>query len=579
MNKTIICLLLSPFFLAFSNPPMATIKNGETIAFLGDSITAGGANYGGYCRLVVQGLKSKGINVKAIFAGVPGNKSSDMLLRLDGILKQKPDHLFLSVGVNDVWHTDPTAQIGVFKPTPGLGVELEHFKIYVPQILDKCKAAGTKVIMSTFTQITENPEHRLNKKAKAYNEFLWSLAKKRNLPIALLNEAAWAKIAELVTSAKAYNPNRNVISSDGIHPTRVGHKVMALEILTTMGLTDADLTKVKDEWSSPSKIMIIGDRQVNSGSRPGGWRTMLLDCMNSVGREMVTDQAVASWKGSIQKLVASAVAEIDDRTRYILFVPPISELKANTSLKDFDDAVRWLAEMATKRNIKLVVCTYGLVGADLNSKINVNAEKHNVVLRKICKDTDIALADIAEISKAYLKANPGAQINFGDERFNYIGSIFMVEAVYRALGGDVKVPKSLRETWDNRGSYTYRYSDRLKVKIELSAQGEEALKEISDRYHKLDADKILAFGIHTLLYGDSGKNTKRLTVAETTWTSTEHVAKELTLRKDPGSACQKRVFEAYAKTQGIDLKTFYRRAFLVGMFALRKEDPLGRGTY
>ena len=73
---------------AQADPPDVTISDP-------DSITAGGGNYGGYCRLVVHGLKTKGIRVKGIYAGVPGNKSSDMLLRLDGILKQKPDHLHI----------------------------------------------------------------------------------------------------------------------------------------------------------------------------------------------------------------------------------------------------------------------------------------------------------------------------------------------------------------------------------------------------------------------------------------------------------------------------------------------------
>jgi hypothetical protein len=49
---------------------LAVIKTGESIAFLGDSITAGGGNHGGYCRLVVHGLKTKGIRVNGIYAGI-----------------------------------------------------------------------------------------------------------------------------------------------------------------------------------------------------------------------------------------------------------------------------------------------------------------------------------------------------------------------------------------------------------------------------------------------------------------------------------------------------------------------------
>ena len=37
--------------------------DGQKIAFLGDSITAAGAKQGGYCQLVLDGLKREGITV------------------------------------------------------------------------------------------------------------------------------------------------------------------------------------------------------------------------------------------------------------------------------------------------------------------------------------------------------------------------------------------------------------------------------------------------------------------------------------------------------------------------------------
>lgn len=63
--------------------PQAIINDGDKVAFLGESITAAGANYGGYCRMVVHGLKARGIIVEPVFAGVPGNTSEHMLGRLD----------------------------------------------------------------------------------------------------------------------------------------------------------------------------------------------------------------------------------------------------------------------------------------------------------------------------------------------------------------------------------------------------------------------------------------------------------------------------------------------------------------
>ncbi|MEK6249182.1 MAG: SGNH/GDSL hydrolase family protein, partial [Planctomycetales bacterium] len=333
---------------------MAVIKTGESIAFLGDSSTAGGGNHGGYCRLVVHGLKTKGIRVNGIYAGIPGNKSSDMLLRLDSILQRKPDHLFLSVGVNDVWHTDPTARIGVYKPSPGMGVKFDHYKVYVPQILDRCKAAGTKVIMSTFTQITEDPEFRLNKKAKTYNDFLRSLAKERNLPIALLNEAAFAKIAELKAKGGT-DRKHNMISSDGIHPTAIGHQTMALGILKAMGFGEQDLVTAEKEWNTCSKLLILGDRQVTSGGRSGGWRSMLLDAFNSK-REMVVAQPIAAKTTTLAKLQKELANAIDDkRARYLLLVPPMADIQDQTPLADYKTAVESLIATAQSGKLKSVM--------------------------------------------------------------------------------------------------------------------------------------------------------------------------------------------------------------------------------
>ena len=82
------------------------VKDGQTIAFLGDSITQFGAHSGcGYVRLVDYGLKANGIEIKRVNAGISGHKSNQMLERLEkDVLSKKPDWLTLSCGVNDVWH-------------------------------------------------------------------------------------------------------------------------------------------------------------------------------------------------------------------------------------------------------------------------------------------------------------------------------------------------------------------------------------------------------------------------------------------------------------------------------------------
>ncbi len=56
------------------------VKDGDTLAFLGDSITQQGQEkIDGYVNLVLRSLAVEGVNVKPVKAGISGNKSNDML--------------------------------------------------------------------------------------------------------------------------------------------------------------------------------------------------------------------------------------------------------------------------------------------------------------------------------------------------------------------------------------------------------------------------------------------------------------------------------------------------------------------
>ena len=60
----------------------ALVNSGDKIVFLGDSIT--GRKFAGRLHhAYAPGLKANGIDVKAINAGIGGNRSREMLARLD----------------------------------------------------------------------------------------------------------------------------------------------------------------------------------------------------------------------------------------------------------------------------------------------------------------------------------------------------------------------------------------------------------------------------------------------------------------------------------------------------------------
>ncbi len=210
------------------------VKNGDSIAFLGDSITKQGeAKPLGYVTLVIDGLARAGVKATAIPAGISGQSSPHMLGRLErDVISKKPVWMLLSCGVND-------APNGMDNP----GVPVPDYEKNITAILDKCQKAGIKVMILTATMIFEDPESVPNKNLVPYNAFLRKIAEARGLPLADLN----ALMQEAVKSKP--NPNRNYLTVDGVHMNERGNVMMATGILTALGLTPQQLAECAEAWS------------------------------------------------------------------------------------------------------------------------------------------------------------------------------------------------------------------------------------------------------------------------------------------------------------------------------------------
>jgi lysophospholipase L1-like esterase len=208
------------------------VKSGDSIAFLGDSITDGGMSSPvGYCRLVISGLEANGIKATAIGAGVSGHKSNQMLARLErDVLAKKPAWMTLSCGVNDVWHG-------------AKGVPLDAYKQNITAIVDQCQAAGVLVMILTSTMIGEDAPNANNQKLAAYNEFLRALAQEKKCRLADLN-------ADMQAALQQAGPERrgNMLTSDGVHMNPAGNQMMATGVLKGFGLSEAQIQKARDYW-------------------------------------------------------------------------------------------------------------------------------------------------------------------------------------------------------------------------------------------------------------------------------------------------------------------------------------------
>jgi lysophospholipase L1-like esterase len=223
-------ILLAALSLALNVSGEVLIKDGQKVAFLGDSITAGGWDKGGYVRLIVSALEREGVKITPVPAGVGGHKSNDMLARLDkDVLDKNPDWMTLSCGVNDVWHGDR-------------GVDLENYEKNITAIADRAAAKNVKVIILTATVIGEE-DNKNNEKLSAYNDFLRRFARERNLPLADLN-------ADFQQILRPLNPGKNsrYLTVDGVHMNPDGNVTMAKGVLRAMGFTAAQLADIEQRW-------------------------------------------------------------------------------------------------------------------------------------------------------------------------------------------------------------------------------------------------------------------------------------------------------------------------------------------
>ncbi len=210
------------------------VKSGEKIAFLGDSITAAGAKPGGYCQLILDGLKEHGVEATGIFAGISGHKSNQMLARLDkDVISKEPDWMTLSCGVNDVWHG-------------ARGVNLEDYKKNITEIVNKCQEADIKVVILTATMIKEDQSNDLNQKLAGYNEALRELAKEKDCLLADLN-------AEMQMALKTFpvkGPEGKKLTSDGVHMNPYGNMMLAAGVLKTFGVEGESIDKLFERWKA-----------------------------------------------------------------------------------------------------------------------------------------------------------------------------------------------------------------------------------------------------------------------------------------------------------------------------------------
>ena len=204
-------------------------KAKQTIEFIGDSITDCGRRDSldeplgnGYVRDIQCLLQANypELDLHVLNKGISGDRIPDLKARWkQDVLDIDPDWLFIYIGINDVWR--------FFEFERSEAVPLADFEHLYRQCLNGAKANTQAQIRLVSPFLAEkDPEDPFKKKLGQYQAAIDELGEEFDLPVIHLQPAYdWA----MLSKPAAY------WTADRVHPTEVGHTLIALTILRACG--------------------------------------------------------------------------------------------------------------------------------------------------------------------------------------------------------------------------------------------------------------------------------------------------------------------------------------------------------
>ena len=176
---------------------------GETVAILGDSLTAG---YGleesqAYPALVQQALRASHPQWTVINAGVSGDTSTGALRRIAWVLKAKPELVLIAIGANDGLRGQP----------------LDQLEANLRAIIAKVAAAGSTPLLAGMRLPTNLGTDYRERFAAIYTR----IAADTGTPL-----------LPFLLEGVAMDPALN--QADGIHPNAAGQERVAANVLDFM---------------------------------------------------------------------------------------------------------------------------------------------------------------------------------------------------------------------------------------------------------------------------------------------------------------------------------------------------------
>lgn len=245
---------LAVLWVAFRLPASAQYvgpEKGEKVIFLGDCVMAFSMQEpSGYPNLVASALAQQGKNIVVNVQADAFHSSEVALKELSSAPPAKnTDWVIVGFGANE--------NKAIWNP-PGPLTDLSVYQKNMTSIVDLLKASGSKVVLLTTTMLGENPQDGRNLKLAPYNDFLRSLAKEKQVPLADLNALMQKTLIEMKAQYPAIKGglltqdnlpwNGSIVNQVIMNP--VGNEMMAAGVLGTFGYTDTQIADAKKLWQS-----------------------------------------------------------------------------------------------------------------------------------------------------------------------------------------------------------------------------------------------------------------------------------------------------------------------------------------
>ncbi len=162
------------------------------------------------------------LQLEIINKGISGDRVTSLRNRWDSdVLDVSPDWLFVFIGVNDVWR--------FFEGSRDEAVDLPEFETVYRQLIISARNNNIPKMRLISPYLGEaNPSDLFKTKLTGYQDVIDKLGEEFNLPVIHLQPAFdWA----MLSKSPAY------WTVDRVHPTDVGHLLLALTILKACGFS------------------------------------------------------------------------------------------------------------------------------------------------------------------------------------------------------------------------------------------------------------------------------------------------------------------------------------------------------